>query len=326
MRSVVCESYGPPSMLKEVDVPTPEPGPRQVLVRVAATGIGFVDGLLIQGLYQVKPPLPFRPASEYAGVVEAVGDQCGDLAVGDRVFGSANGALAEYVCVDESQCHRTPEGLSDAFAAGLFINYLTAIYGLRDCGDLQPDETVLVLGAAGGVGTAAIAVARAMGARVIAGASTAAKRDLAVEAGAHAAVDYTAQDWRDELKRTLGGKPLNMVYDPVGGDLSEPALRSLSPGGRFLVVGFASGTIARVPLNLPLLKRCAIVGVDWGGDARQNPHINGPLVATLVDWIASGRLSPAPVTQRPAADFVAAFEDQLAGKVLGKLVLVRSEP
>lgn len=323
MRSVVCEEFGPPSSLREIEVATPRPGPSQVLVRVTATGIGYVDGLLIQGLYQVKPRLPFHPASEYAGIVETVGSECTRLAVGDRVFGSAGGALADYVCVDEASCCSTPGQLTDAQAAGLFINYLTAIYGLRDCGNLQPGETVLVLGAAGGVGSAAIAVARAMGATVIGAASTDAKRQCAMDAGAHATVDYTAGDWRDELKATLAGKPLNMVYDPVGGDLSEPALRSLSPGGRFLVVGFASGTIARIPLNLPLLKRCAIVGVDWGGDARQNPQINGPLASTLIDWIASGKLEPAPITVRPAAQYVQAFEDQLAGKVLGKLVLVR---
>jgi NADPH2:quinone reductase len=162
-----------------------------------------------------------------------------------------------------------------------------------------------------------------MGANVIAAASTEAKRNSAMEAGAHATVDYTTISWRDELKTTLAGKPLNIVYDPVGGDLSEAALRSLPPGGRFLVVGFASGTIAKIPLNLPLLKRCSIVGVDWGGDARQNPHINGPLTATLVDWISSGKLLPAPITERPAVEFIRAFEDQLAGKVLGKLVLIR---
>lgn len=323
MRSVVCEEFGPPSALKEVEVPMPKPGPNQVLVRITATGVGFVDGLLIQGLYQVKPPLPFYPASEYAGVVEAVGDACTHLSVDVRVFGTANGALSDYVCVDEASCYRTPADLPDADAAGLFINYLTAIYGLQDCGDLRPGETVLVLGAAGGVGSAAIAVARAMGATVIAAASTEAKRAAARQAGAHAVVDYSAENWRDELKRILAGKPLNMVYDPVGGDLSEAALRSLAPGGRFLVVGFASGTIARVPLNLPLLKRCSIVGVDWGGDARQNPDINGPLCATLGEWIASGKLKPAPITIRHADDFVQAFEDQLAGAVLGKLVLTR---
>lgn len=323
MRSVVCEEFGPPAGLKEVEIPTPEPGPTQVRVRVTATGIGFVDGLLIQGLYQVKPPLPFYPANEYAGVIEAIGSECTRLKVGDRVFGTANGALSEYVCIEEMRCVATPGQLTDAHAAGLFVNYLTAIYGLRDCGDLKSDETLLVLGAAGGVGSAAIAVARAMGATVIAAASTEAKRKAAIQAGAHAAIDYTLDNWREELKTVLAGKPLNLVYDPVGGELSETALRSLSPGGRLLVVGFASGSIARIPLNLPLLKRCSIVGVDWGGDARQNPHINGPLMATLVDWISSGRLTPAPVTERPAADFVQAFEDQLAGRVLGKLVLVR---
>ena len=323
MRSVVCQEFGPPSSLEEIEVPVPVPGPDQLLVRVTATGLGFVDGLLIQGLYQVKPPLPYYPASEFAGVVEASGASCREIAVGERVFGSASGALADYVCVAEASCCVTPAAISDAVAAGLYINYLTAIYGLQSCGKLQPGETVLILGAAGGVGSAAIAVARAMGARVIAAASSEAKRAAALSAGAHQVVDYSRSDWRDALRKELNGAPLDAVYDPVGGDVSEPALRSLSPGGRFLVVGFASGTIPKIALNLALLKRCAIVGVDWGGEARQNPQINAPLLATLVDWIESGKLVPAPVTERPAGDFVRAFEDQLAGATLGKLVLVR---
>ena len=196
------------------------------------------------------------------------------------------------------------------------------MFGLRDRAHLRSDETLLVLGAAGGVGTAAIAVAKAMGARVIGAASTPDKRATAEAAGADATVDYSRDDWRDAL-RALTPEGLNVVYDPVGGDVAEPAFRSLAPGGRFLVVGFASGTIPRLPLNLALLKRSAVVGVDWGGEVRARPGMNAELAATLIDWIERDRLRVAPVTERPAGEYVRALEDQLAGRVLGKLVLTR---
>lgn len=322
MRSVVCEAFGPPGSLREVEIERPVPGAREVLVRVEATGIGFVDGLMIQGKYQVKPSLPHYPGSEFAGVVKAVGDDVTDFAPGDAVFGTANGALADYVCTGTGRCHRTPAGLAAAQAASLYTNYLTALFGLRDRGHLRSGETLLVMGAAGGVGTAAIAVAKAMGARVIGAASTAEKRATARAAGADATVDYSRDDWRDAL-RAVTPEGLNVVYDPVGGDVAEPAFRSLAPGGRFLVVGFASGTIPRLPLNLALLKRSAVVGVDWGGEVRARPGLNAELAATLIDWIEHGRLRVAPVTECPAADYVQALEDQLAGRILGKLVLTR---
>ena len=209
-----------------------------------------------------------------------------------------------------------------AQAASLYTNYLTAVFGLRDRGHLRSGETLLVLGAAGGVGTAAIAVAKAMGARVIGAASTPDKRATAEAAGADATVDYSRDDWRDAL-RAVTPEGLNVVYDPVGGDVAEPAFRSLAPGGRFLVVGFASGTIPRLPLNLALLKRSAVVGVDWGGEVRARPGMNAELAATLIEWIEEDRLRVAPVTERPASEYVRALEDQLAGRILGKLVLAR---
>lgn len=326
MRSVVCEAFGPPASLREVEIDRPAPGAREVLVRVEATGIGFVDGLTIQGKYQVKPSLPHYPGSEFAGVVDAIGDDVTEFAPGDAVFGTANGALSDYVCTATNRCHRTPAGLAAAQAASLYTNYLTAVFGLRDRGHLRSGETLLVLGAAGGVGTAAIAVAKAMGARVIGAASTPEKRATARAAGADATVDYSRDDWRDALRAALQAltpEGLNVVYDPVGGDVAEPAFRSLAPGGRFLVVGFASGTIPRLPLNLALLKRSAVVGVDWGGEVRARPGLNAELAATLIDWIERDRLQVAPVTERPAADYVQALEDQLAGRILGKLVLTR---
>ena len=322
MRSVVCDEFGPPASLREVDVERPVPGPREVLVRVEATGIGFVDGLMIQGKYQIKPSLPHHPGSEFAGTVEAIGDDVTEFAPGDAVFGAANGALSDYVCTETGRCHRTPAGLAAAQAASLYTNYLTALFGLRDGGRLRAGETLLVLGAAGGVGTAAIAVAKAMGARVIAAASTPDKRATAEAAGAEATVDYSRDDWRNAL-RELTPEGLNVVYDPVGGDVAEPAFRSLAPGGRFLVVGFASGAIPRLPLNLPLLKRSTVVGVNWGGEVAARPGLNAELAATLCAWIEDGRLRVAPVTERPASEYVQAFEDQLAGRVHGKLVLCR---
>ncbi len=324
MRAVCCRDYGPPECLEWVEVPEPQPGPGQVLVEVQAAGVGYVDGLLIQGRYQVKPPLPYYPGSEFAGRVLAVGDDVGTTAVGERVFGTAgSGAFGERVVVSARACRKLPEHLDIATAAGLYINYATALYGLRDLGHLQPDETVVVLGAGGGVGSAAVAMAKAMGARVIAGASSAAKLDAARAAGADLGVDYSQPDWRAALRDVLAGTPLDLVYDPVGGELSEPAFRSLSPGGRLLVVGFASGSIASLPLNLPLLKRSAVVGVDWGGASRADPAINDELLGTVCQWIETRRLVPAPVCQRPFAELVPALQDQLAGRIVGKLVLTR---
>ncbi len=325
MQIVCCETYGPPETLSRVEQPTPAPRSHEVQVKVAAAGVGFVDGLMIQGLYQVKPPLPYFPGSEFSGVISEVGDDVENLSVGQRVMGLAGGgAYADTVCAAAHSVVAIPDTLDDATAAGFFINYATALYGLRDCGNLQPGETLLVPGAAGGVGSAAIAVGKSMGARVIAAASTPAKRDAALSFGADAAVDYTADDWRDALKKTLDGRPLNMVYDPVGGTTAEPAFRSLSPGGRYLVVGFAQGEIPKLPFNLALLKRASLIGVDWGGEIRAHPEVNVELMATLMDWVSAGKLNCAPVTTRPMAEFRAALTQQLSGNIVGKLVLMNN--
>lgn len=326
MKTYVCREFGPPSALEEIDLPTPEPTPKELQIAVDAAGIGFVDGLMIQGLYQVKPPLPYYPGSEFCGVVTALGDEVTGFSVGDKVMGLTNGgALAETTCTRAEQCYKVPDGMSDAVAAGWYINYLTALYGLQTCGELQPGETVLILGAAGGVGSAAIAVAKAMGATVIAAASSPAKREAAVLNGADHTLDYSADDWRDELRALTTSGGLNMVYDPVGGDATELALRSLAPDGRLLVVGFASGSIPKIPLNLVLLKRCAIVGVDWGGDSRANPELNQPLMENLLDWFEQKRLVPANVVERAMSDCREALADQLEGKIAGKLVLVKDK-
>ncbi len=324
MKTYVCREFGPPSALEEADLPTPSPGSHELQVEISATGIGFVDGLMIQGRYQVKPPLPYFPGSEFCGRVSALGDAVTGFAVGDRVLGlTSSGALSEVACAPANQCYRVPEAMTDVVAAGWYINYLTALYGLQTCGNLLEDETVLILGAAGGVGSAAIAVAKAMGARVVGAASSESKRRAALANGADSVIDYSRDNWRDELRGLTPSTGLNMVYDPVGGSATELALRSLAPDGRLLVVGFASGTIPKIPLNLVLLKRCSIVGVDWGGDSRANPDLNQPLMETLLDWVERGKLRPANVVERPMKDCREALADQLKGNIIGKLVMVR---
>lgn len=326
MKIYVCREFGPPDKLEETEIKRPTPQDHEVLVDIQAAGIGFVDGLMVQGLYQVKPPLPYYPGSEFSGVVAEVGVGVTHLAVGDRVLGLTNsGALADATCVRATQCYKVPEAMTAAVAAGWYINYLTALYGLQTCGNLRPGETLLILGAAGGVGSAGIAVAKAMGARVIAGASSAEKRAAALANGADDVVDYSQDNWRSALQELTSDTGLDMVYDPVGGELSEAGLRSLAPDGRLLVVGFASGTIPRIPLNLVLLKRCSIIGVDWGGDSRANPELNDPLMHTLLDWFAAGRLRPANVVSRPFRELREALAEQLAGAIVGKLVLVRDQ-
>lgn len=322
MKIVCCRNFGTPDTLERIETPAPEPKNNEALVDVTAAGVGFVDGLMVQGLYQVKPPLPYYPGSEFSGLVTAVGANVSTLAPGDRVLGIANsGAFADQVAVAANKLVKLPDNLSEAIAAGFFINYATALYGLRDCGQLSHGENILILGAAGGVGSSAICVAKAMGATVIAAASSPEKRQAALSFGADHCVDYTTENWREELKDVVGSQGLNLVYDPVGGDKSEQAFRSLSPGGRFLVVGFAAGNIPKIPLNLPLLKRSAIVGVDWGGEMRANPTVNDELMSTLMQWIEEGKMIPAAVQSRPMDDYQQALTDQLAGSILGKLVL-----
>ncbi|MDB5969956.1 MAG: Alcohol dehydrogenase zinc-binding domain protein [Hydrocarboniphaga sp.] len=294
MRAIVCSQYGSPQDLRLVELPDPVPGPGQVLVSVAAVGLGFVDALHVAGRYQLKWPLPFTPGSELSGIVAGIGSDMRGLSIGQRVLGFCErGALAEQVVLAASVCIAVPDRLDDVQAASFPTSYATALFGLRECGRLQANETVLVLGAAGGVSMAAIDVAKAMGARVIAAASSQAKRALALARGADEAIDYTQADWRNDLKQRDGlARGVDLVFDPVGGSYSEAAFRSLAPGGRHLVVGFAAGDIPRLPLNLPLLKRASLVGVDWGGAMRSDPAAAKPVFDTLFEWIGEGRISP----------------------------------
>ena len=320
-RQVICREFGLPEnlLIEESNIPSPEKG--EVLVKVLAAGVGYVDSLMVQGLYQVKPPLPYYPGSEFAGEVIQVGGAVNNIKSGDLVMGMWRGAYTDHMTVPSSECTVIPDSLSVEVAGGFYTNYSTALFGLRDCGNLEAGENVLILGASGGVGSSAITVAKAMGANVIAGASSPEKLELASSAGADETILYSKEGWRTELKALLGNESLTMVYDPVGGDLAEPAFRSLAPGGRFLVVGFASGTIPCIPLNLALLKQSSIVGVDWGGAMRSDPSLTPTLQKTLLDWIDSGRLKPAKVSTRPLSEIREALSDQISGRVIGKLVL-----
>ena len=264
MQAVIGDRLGPPDCYRMVEAPVPTLSERDILVEVHACGMGYVDALVSRGAYQVKPDPPYCPGLEFAGRVAAVGNAVTRMRVGDRVSASAfGGGLAEYVAVPEGNACIIPERLADEAAAGFIVNYSTAWHGLLDRGQLRAGETVLVLGAAGGTGSAAVQVARLRGARVIAGASTEQKRTYALQHGAHQTVDYTQPDWRAALKELTDGRGVDVVFDPVGGELLEPAFRSLAWRGRHLVIGFAGGPIPALPVNLALLKGSALIGVDY---------------------------------------------------------------
>lgn len=321
MRALQVEAFSDPSALKVGDIPERSPGKGEVMLEMAGVGIGYFDGLLVKGEYQIRPPLPFVPGSSVAGVVHEVGEGVTALAPGDHVVAFALlGGLAEKVTLPAQSCVRLPKDVPLLDAANFFIAYATGLYGLRECGNLKAGETLLVLGASGTTGSTAIELGKALGARVIACASTEEKRQRCLEAGADAVVDYTREDWRKEAKAIAGSAGVDVVYDPVGGDMAEPALRLLAPGGRYLVVGFVTG-IARIPLNLPLLKRCSIIGVNWGGEVMANPAVVPPVIGQLVEWTLAGKLKTAPDHVYAMADAGEAFRALFERRSIGKIVL-----
>lgn len=322
MKSLRCLAFGPIADLRIEDIPAPDVGAGQVLIDVHAASINYPDTLMVQGLYQVKPPLPFTPGAEFAGVVAAVGDGVRHLKVGDRVAASTGtGAFAEQAVADASRVLPLPEGMDFDAGASFVLAYGTSLHALQTIAKLQPGETLLVLGAAGGVGIAAVQIAKAMGARVIAAASSDAKRTLAREAGADETVDYTQPEWRREVERLTGGNGADVVYDAVGGDYAEPALRATAWRGRYLVVGFAAGEIPRLPLNLALLKERAILGVFWGAAMARDPKQLLADLKQLAGWFAEGRVTP-PVTERVPLSGAADAMSRLAGRdAMGKLVV-----
>jgi NADPH2:quinone reductase len=326
MRAVLCREYGPPESLVLAEVPDPVAGPGQVLLEVHAAAVNFPDVLIIENKYQFKPPLPFSPGGECAGVVRAVGEGVRHLKPGDRVIAlTGHGAFAELVCVDARNALPMPTGLDFVTGSSLILTYGTTEHALVDRGRLAAGETLLVLGAAGGVGLAAIEIGKALGTRVIAAASSADKLAACREHGADATIDYQREDLRERIKELTGGKGVDVVYDPVGGAWTEAAMRSLAWRGRLLVIGFASGEIPKLPLNLALLKGASIVGVFYGDYVRREPAAAAKALAQLFEWQAADRIRPHVSARFPLAEAGRAIRELADRRAIGKLVVeVRS--
>jgi len=322
MKAVLCREYGPPSSLVVADVAAPLPGPGQVLIEVHAASVNFPDLLIIQNKYQVKPPLPFSPGSELAGVIKAAGGATGSLREGDRVIAfSAWGAFAEQVAVDAARVVRMPAGMDFVTAAAFLLTYGTAHHALCDRADARPGESLLVLGAAGGVGIAAIEIGRILGLRVIACASSDEKLAVCRQHGADETINYVAEDLRQRIGAITAGRGVDLIYDPVGGAYAEAALRSSAWRARLLVIGFAGGDIPRIPLNLPLLMERSIVGVYWGDWTRRAPEAFAASVAELSAWFAAGRLKPHVTATYPLERASEAMQMLAERKVKGKVVV-----
>jgi len=322
MKAVLCRQFGPPESLVYEEMPSPTAGAGEVVVSVKAASLNFPDVLIIQNKYQFKPPLPFSPGSEMAGVVKEVGEGVTGYKAGDRVIAfTTYGAFAEEVKVEATRLVPIPEGMDFNSAAAFLLTYGTSDHALRDRGALKAGETLLVLGAAGGVGLAAIEIGKAMGAKVIACASSADKLEVCAQHGADAGINYATEDMRERIKELTGGKGVDVVYDAVGGPYTELALRSTAWRGRLLVVGFAAGDIPKIPLNLTLLKGCAIVGVFWGDFARREPKAFAASIAQLGAWFREGKLKPHVSQTFPLSQAVDALKLMAARKVKGKVVL-----
>ncbi len=322
MHAWLCENPVGVEALTWRELPTPEPKAGEVRVAIRAASLNFPDLLIVQNKYQMKPPLPFVPGSEYAGVVDAVGDGVTHLKVGDAVaaFGGTGG-FATHACVDAALVMPLPAGFAFDDASAFVLTYGTTHHALFDRAQIKAGETLLVLGAAGGVGTAAIQLGRIAGARVIAAASSDEKCELCRSIGADATINYASGNIRDELKKLTGGKGPDIVYDPVGGDLAEPVFRSIAWRGRYLVVGFAQGGIPALPFNLALLKGASIVGVFWGEFARREPKANAKALAELARWYAEGKVKPVIDQRLPMRELPAAYARMGSRKVRGKLVM-----
>ena len=322
MKAVLCTHFGAPDDLEIADIPEPKAGPGEAVVAIKAAALNFFDLLIIAGKYQHKPPFPFSPAAEFAGVVESVGAGVSNVAPGDRVIGWTGwGAAREKIAAGAAHLVQLPENLDFDRAAGLTVTYAPTLYGLRERGNLKKGETLVVLGASGGVGLAAIEIGKIMGARVIACASSEEKLAFAKAHGADETVNYASTDLRDALKRLGGPNGIDVVYDPVGGPYAEPALRSLGWEGRYLVVGFAAGDIPKIPLNLVLLKSCDIRGVLWGSWTVRDPKGQLALMKDIAALCAEGKLSAHVYAAYPLAETAAALKAIAERKVMGKIVL-----
>ena len=326
MKAIVCENWGPPSSLQLRDLPSPTPGPKQVLVKVRVAAVNFPDALIVTGKYQFRPDLPFSPGGELSGEIIAVGSEVKGLSIGDKVVGLlTHGAYAQEVLVDASNVIPLPAGISDEDLerAGSFVlTYGTSLHALKDRAQAQAGETLLVLGAGGGVGLAAVEIGKLMGLRVIAAASTAEKLAAAIARGADETIDYSSDDLRERVKTLTEGRGVDIVYDPVGGDFAEPALRSVGWRGRYLVVGFAAGKIPKIPTNLLLLKGSSLVGVFWGEFVRREPKLNAWNMTQLFAWLSDGSISPLISQRYPLSQASLALDALLDRKAIGKVVVL----
>jgi len=322
MKAVVCAEYGAPSTLRVLELPTPVPGPRQVLVTNQVAGVNFPDTLIIQGKYQFKPEPPFSPGGEVAGVIKELGEGVARLKPGDRVIAASTfGGFAEEMVADADKVIAMPDAMDFVPASAFVLTYGTSYHALKDRAQLKAGESLLVLGASGGVGLAAIQIGKALGAKVIAAASSDAKLQVCKDNGADELINYATEDLRARIKVITAGRGVDVVYDPVGGPYSEPALRDMAWNGRFLVVGFAAGDIPKVPLNLPLLKGCSIVGVFWGAFTRNEVDNNRRNNDELLRMYLDGKVKPHIHATYPLEHAAEALNEVLNKRVSGKVVL-----
>ncbi len=322
MKALLCVEHGPPEKLELREVPSPEPGPDEVLIEVKACGVNFPDTLIIRDLYQFKPRLPFSPGSDVAGVVKAVGEDVSNYSPGDEVLTLINwGGFAEEALADAAQVFPRPAGMDFETAAAFLMAYATSYHALKDRAQLQKGESLVVLGAAGGVGLTAVELGKLMGAHVIAAASTKEKLDLCREYGADETINYVEEDLKSRIKELTDGAGADVVYDPVGGDFSEAALRATAWKGRFLVIGFAAGEIPKIPLNVVLLKGCQVVGVFWGRFAKTEADRNIANTMQLVQWYAEGKIKPHIDRVYSLEDAPQALRDMMERRVKGKVVV-----
>lgn len=322
MKALLCTRYGGPADLSITDIPDPAPGPGEAVVKVHAAALNFFDTLIIAGKYQTKPEMPFSPAAEFAGTVERLGTGVTSLKAGDRVLGYIGyGAARERVAAPVAQLVKIPDALDFDHAAGLCVTYGTTLHALKDRAHLKSGETLAVLGASGGVGLAAVELGKVMGARVIACVSSDDKLEFARKHGADDGINYATKDLKDALRRVTANRGADVIYDPVGGSYAEAALRSIAWQGRFLVVGFATGEIPKIPLNLILLKGCDVLGVFWGSFVQRDVEGHRANTRQLLDWCAQGKLSSHVHAVYPLAEAPVALKAIAARQVMGKVIL-----
>ncbi|WP_291431431.1 NADPH:quinone oxidoreductase family protein [Deinococcus sp.] len=322
MRALTCTAFDQPETLRVLETPTPDPAAGEVTIEVHAAGVNYPDALMVMGQYQVRPPLPFTPGAEAAGIITAVGEGVRGLSVGQRVAAfTGTGAFATHLNAPAAAVMPLPGGMDLGVAATLPLAYGTAMHALIDRGQVRAGETLLVLGAAGGVGLAAVMIGKALGARVIAAASTEEKLEVARQHGADEVINYEQSDLKDALKALTGKQGVDVILDPVGDRWAEGAFRSVAWGGRYLVIGFAGGEIPRLPLNLPLLKGASVVGVFWGEFARRDPAGNARNLAQLAGWVMDGTVRPLVSERYTLEDGARAMRDLLERRVTGKVII-----